>query len=446
MGFLPSIQNGKYNLAVVGLSNLRYVKKISFLIILLLVVLAVDVSAKWFQQKTIYSNALQQEKTYFVGLPTSYNESDTTTKYPVIIFLHGASVTATEMVNSLEPFLDNFITNFFFDKLFKVIFVIPDGSCEPYRGSFYTNSSLYGNYEDYIVQDLMAEIGSKYKTYHAREKWSIMGHSMGGYGAMKIALKYPENYIGVASLSGPLHVTYFDKILPDILSEHGSNPPYDFNYSGSVTQLVYSMAGAFSPDTSATPPILFPINSSGAIETSVLDLWEAHNPINLIGQWKGNPAMAVFTYCGGKDEFKLAIPNQMFSDSLDRYHLRHTYTFDPSGDHVTSLFTSLPQGINFLYHVMDSAQIRINTRIDDWDAVGKYSVYPNPAIDKLTITGNSETIKKVTFYNLAGLPVMHVNDLKPRGSIDVRAFPKGVYIILIENKNGFLSSARMIKK
>lgn len=155
--------------------------------------------------------------------------------------------------------------------------------------------------------------------------------------------------------------------------------------------------------------------------------------------------MAIYTYCGGKDEFQLATPNQMFSDSLDQYHLRHTYTLDPNGDHVTSLFTRLPQGINFLYHVMDTAQIKINTGIDKWNEVGKYSVYPNPASDKLYITGNSETIRKVTFYNLAGLSVMHVGELKPDGSIDVSSFPKGVYIILIENKNGSISSARMIK-
>lgn len=420
-------------------------KKISFSIILLLVIIAMDASAKWFQQKTIYSQALQQEKTYYVGLPTGYNELDTITKYPVIIFLHGASVTATEMVSSLEPFLDNFITKLFFDKLFKVIFVIPDGSCEPYRGSFYTNSALYGNYEDYIVQDLMAEIGSQYKTYHAREKWSIMGHSMGGYGAMKIALKYPENYIGVASLSGPLHITYFDKILPDILLEHGSNPPYDFNYSGSVTQLVYSMAGAFSPDTSATPPILFPINSSGAIGTSVLDLWEAHNPINLIRTWKGQPTMAVYTYCGGKDEFKLATPNQMFSDSLDKYHFQHSYTSDPTGDHVTSLFTSLPQGINFLYHVMDTAQIQLVTEIDHIEQTNAWAVYPNPAKDRIYFTGNIRDIRSITFYNLTGQAIMQKTAMNPDGSIDISAFPKGIYLIRIKNRSCFSGSVRMIK-
>jgi S-formylglutathione hydrolase FrmB len=38
------------------------------------------------------------------------------------------------------------------------------------------------------------------------EKWSIMDQSMGGYGAMKIALKYPENLIGVSALSGPFNI------------------------------------------------------------------------------------------------------------------------------------------------------------------------------------------------------------------------------------------------
>lgn len=72
-------------------------KKTAILLTFLLGFISIQVSGKWFEQKTIYSKALQQEKTYYVGLPTGYNASDTSTKYPVIIFLHGASVTATEM-------------------------------------------------------------------------------------------------------------------------------------------------------------------------------------------------------------------------------------------------------------------------------------------------------------------------------------------------------------
>ncbi|MBK5245612.1 MAG: T9SS type A sorting domain-containing protein [Eubacteriaceae bacterium] len=421
-------------------------KKMSVLFILLLGLISIQVSGKWFQQKTLYSKALQQDKTYFVGLPVGYNQSDTTTKYPVIIFLHGASVTATEMVNSLEPFLDNFLTKLLFDKLFKVIFIIPDGSCEPYKGSFYTNSALYGKYEDYIVQDMIEEIGGKYNTSDHREKWSIMGHSMGGYGAMKIALKHPEKFIGVSALSGPLNITYFDDLLPIIRSEHGSTPPYDFTYSGNVTQLVYSMAGAFSPNPGAIPPVLFPVNSEGTFDPSVKELWEKHNPINFIKDWKGNPAMAIYTYCGELDEFKLAKPNKMFSDSLDKYNLPHTYYQDPKGDHVNSLFTSLPQGINFLYHVMDTAQIRNAILTGHVIAENTWSVYPNPATDQFFVSGAAGNFRHITVHNLTGQLVMQIDNPLPYKVINIGKLGSGVYLVSLQSALGNATTIRLIKK
>jgi S-formylglutathione hydrolase FrmB len=422
-------------------------KRTFTLLTLLLGLISLQVSGKWFQQKTIYSKALQQEKTYFISLPKGYNESDPNTKYPVIIFLHGASTTATEMANTIEPFLDNFLTKSLFNNLFKVIFVIPDGSCEPYKGSFYTNSSLYGNYEDYIIRDMMEEIGSKYNTFNSREKWSIMGHSMGGFGAMKIALKYPQDFIGVSSLSGPLNITSLDDLLPTVLSEHGSAPPYDFTYDGSVTKLVYSMAGAFSPNPGATPPILFPLNSAGTFVPSVKEMWEKHNPINLIRQWKGNPAMAIHTYCGELDEFKLAKPNKMFSDTLDKYNLPHTYKQDPGGDHVYSLFTrlSLPQGIDFLYHVMDTAQIRTGTLVKNITETEVYSVYPNPAKDRFYVSGSSDDLKQIDIRNILGQKVMEVEDPLPNNCIDVSKLGKGIYFVSLQHNSGKTSTVRLIK-
>jgi len=420
-------------------------KKIYLFLTVLLGLISVQVSGQYFQQKTLSSKALQQDKTYYVGLPTGYNETDTITKYPVMIFLHGASVTATDMVNSLEPFLSNFFTKLIFDKLFKVIFIIPDGSCAPYKGSFYTNSSLYGNYEDYIVKDLVAEIASKYHTSAHREKWSIIGHSMGGYGAMKIALKYPEKFVGVSSLSGPLNITYFQAILPILLAEHGTTPPYDITYSGSVSQLVYSMAGAFSPNPGATPPVLLPVKSTGAIDQSVLSIWENYNPINMIKGWKGNPAMAVFTYCGDLDEFKLAAPNQMFSDTLSKYNLPHTYIEDPNGDHVSSLFTSLPQGINFLYHVMDTAQVRITTVINPALSTNSLSVYPNPANERFFVSGAVDKPMHIVIHNLSGQNVMQVENPILSQGIDIGKLVKGVYFVSLRGTNGTTSTLKLIK-
>ena len=421
-------------------------KKMCILLIFLLGLISFQVSGKWFQQKTVYSKALQQDKTYYIGLPKGYNEADTVTKYPVIIFLHGASITATDMVNSMEPFLDNFLTKFMFNNLFKVIFVIPDGSCEPYKGSFYTNSALYGNYEDYIIHDMVEEVASKYHSYKAREKWSIIGHSMGAYGAMKIGLKYPQKFIGVSSLSGPLNTTYFDEMLPVIESEHGATAPYDFTYEGSLTKLIYSMAGAFSPKPGAVPPVQFPVACDGTLDLQIIGSWECNNPINLIRQWKGKPAMAIHTYCGELDEFKLMTPNQMFCDTLNKYQLPHTYNQDPNGDHVNSLFTSLPQGINFLYNVMDTAQIRVQTGIEDGVAIHAMSVYPNPASEQFYLSGSVNSIQHLIVYNLSGQKVMQVENPVEGKSIDISALDKGMYFISLQSGNEKASTLRLVKR
>lgn len=421
-------------------------RKIVFLVILLLGIFSSQVSAKWFQKKTIFSKAIQQEKTYFVGLPDGYNESDLNKKYPVVIFLHGASVNAEDIVNTLEPNLDNFLGRFLMPNLFKVILVIPDGSCEPYKGSFYTNSQLYGNYEDYIVQDITAEVENNYNTYKASNKWSIMGHSMGGFGAMKIALKYPEKFIGVSSLSGPLNVTYFDDLLPVIRSEHGSVAPYNFDYSGNVTKLVYSMAGAFSPNLSAVPPIDFPINADGNMNQSVLASWEPHNPINLIRPWKGNPAMAIHMYCGEKDEFMLAKPNRMFADTLKKYNLPHTYIQDPNGDHVNSILTSFPQGINFLYQVMDTAKVRLVTGIDQFNFTGMPFIYPNPAGDQFRISGMQSDLSQIIIFNSSGQKVLQINRPPANSAIDIHNLIPGLYFVSLESSGKSSSGLKLIKK
>lgn len=421
-------------------------RKSIILLLLVLGLFTLPVSAKWFQKKTIFSKALQQEKTYFVGLPDGYNELDLSKKYPVIIFLHGASAIAEDIVNILEPNLDNFFCRLLVPNLFKVILVIPDGSCEPFKGSFYTNSALYGNYEDYIVQDMTEEVTAGYHTYKNREKWSIMGHSMGGFGAMKNALKYPEKFIGVSSLSGPLNITYFDELLPIINAEHGSAIPYDYSYSGNVTKLVYSMAGAFTPNLEADPPVDFPIDSSGKMNPEVLDRWEEFNPINFIRKWNGNPVVAIHTYCGEKDEFKLAATNQMFADTLKKYNIKYTYVRDPEGDHVNSLLTSFPLGINFLYQVMDTAQIRVVTKSERFQLANTPLLYPNPATDRFRISGINQDLNQISIYNSSGRKVMQINRPVLNSAIDIHGLIPGLYYVSLDGSGERSSSFKLIKK
>ena len=333
-----------------------------------------------------------------------------------------------------------------YKNLFKVIFVVPDGSVEPYLGSFYTNSELYGNFEDYISIDLYNEIKNNYNTWDNRKKWSIMGHSMGGYGAMKNALKNPDNYIGVASLSGPIHTTYYNDILPRLLSENGDSIPYNFTYSRSLTKLVFSMAGAFSPNLNNDPPVDFPIKSDGTIDQNVVDRWEINNPINMIREWNNNPKMAVFLYCGELDGYKLLSQNQLFADTLSKYSIPHTFKIDPTGDHTQSLAVSLPLAINFLYNVMDTSKIETDPSANSTFELDNRFIFPNPVKDKLYLSDFiPDKIQQVLIYSIDGKVVIRKVKTDNDNEIDVSGLPDGIYILKAVYLNGKKRLSKFIK-
>ncbi len=70
--------------------------------------------------------------------------------------------------------------------------------------SFYTNCRHGHFYEDYIVKELPILIKNMFHASSKREDTFIAGLSMGGYGALKLSLKYPEIYKGVVSMSAAL--------------------------------------------------------------------------------------------------------------------------------------------------------------------------------------------------------------------------------------------------
>jgi len=84
-----------------------------------------------------------------------------------------------------------------------VILVMPDGG-----NSFYVNhhEDPQGKWDDYITQELIAHVDSKYRTVPERSSRAISGLSMGGYGALMLGFRHPELYAAVASHSGAVSV------------------------------------------------------------------------------------------------------------------------------------------------------------------------------------------------------------------------------------------------
>lgn len=117
-------------------------------------------------------------------------------RLPVLYLLHGANGSPDELMSRSEvsrlAVADNLIV------------VMPDGEL-----SYYTNAAHKRNarWEDAVAVDLPRDVDSRLPVLRDRAHTGIAGISMGGYGAVKLALKHPDRYAFAASLSGALDIT-----------------------------------------------------------------------------------------------------------------------------------------------------------------------------------------------------------------------------------------------
>lgn len=142
------------------------------------------------------TRTLRGDETVMVYLPPSYGTSNRS--YPALYFLHDVfgSASILERQGAIA-LLDSQMRR---GEISEFVLVAPDGD-----GSWFSNSHDGRRlYEDLVAVDLPRQIEQRYRVDPRAALRGITGISMGGYGAVKIALKHPELYGSVSSLSGAL--------------------------------------------------------------------------------------------------------------------------------------------------------------------------------------------------------------------------------------------------
>jgi S-formylglutathione hydrolase FrmB len=399
------------------------------------------------QTVSFFSTSLQTNRWMQIYFPEDYNPSDTV-RYPVIYFLHGAGHNDTDYTY-LFPILDTLIAN---HSIRPVIVVKPDGSKGPWDGSFYTNSALYGLFEDYIVYDVVSYIDSSYKTLRNRDKRCIMGHSMGGYGSMKLAIKHPGIYRGAAAHSGPLDLNVWRNMCPPVKSENGSIPPFVYNpNAGATTRYVYTCAGAFSPNLSNSPyPVDFPMDSLGRLVDTVFSKWLVHNPARIAAALPPGSNLALYFDCGTQDELGCYTFNTGFRDSLHLLGLPYTW-LSFVGTHWDHLLTRLPISLRFLDSVMNISTTTVRDGITMLPkTIFLRQNYPNPFNPTTVISYQLQVSSYVTLkiFDLLGREVATLlNEKKEAGVHEVMfngsKLASGVYFYRMQAGN-FIQSKKLV--
>ena len=200
---------------------------------------------------------LPTERRVSVYLPPGY-ESSPDRAYPTLYLLHGimgsdldwtrAWTTSPAEFATIQQLMDRGIQDELFEEM---IVVVPASETTCY----YTNSPLKGNWEDFIRGDLVDFIDREYRSLERASSRGIAGHSMGGHGAIKLGMKYPETFGVVYALNpsllgwgGDLSInnSVFTGLANlDSLADLGSAHFY--------IQTLAGVGGCFSPNPSAEP-------------------------------------------------------------------------------------------------------------------------------------------------------------------------------------------------
>jgi S-formylglutathione hydrolase FrmB len=299
-----------------------------------------DVTTSYF-----YSDALEYDMYYQIVLPPSY-ESNPDSTYPSIYFLHGFGLDYSWYGALVSVFEDMMASG----EIRESILIKPDGFVIPYLGSMYTNSDYNGQFEEYIVQDLISHIDGSYNTIDHSSYRAIMGHSMGGFGAVKLSVKFPELFQVAASHSGPIAIeNVIPDLLPVLLDETGILGYQPWN--GTVSLFMYSASAAFSPDVDDWPYYVdLPVDYYGNVIDEVWNLWLGHDPLTLAQENLANiQSIRFYMDCGDQDDYLFYNHSSSFSEFLDEENINHVYEIYP-GDHTTEVLNGdrFPYSLAFI--------------------------------------------------------------------------------------------------
>ena len=287
---------------------------------------------------TITSAALRDNKlgdpdtrNMTVYLPPSYAISDKV--YPVIYLLHGFGQNERSLVGEIGVLMDS-LTNAGLIK--EMIVVMPDAG-NKYGGSFYLNSELTGNYEDYIAHDLVDYIDSKYRTICDRNGRAIAGASMGGYGSIALAMKHPETFSAIASMSPPLGFDIIsEEMIPEVIRENPNGMVGPGPDSGQYTRYLYALSAALSPNLN-NPPFFVDLpfeHPSSEIIEPIRQRWLEADPLTMLSTYKSSlmELNGIYIDVGDNDLLGFKAAADAFHQELMNMNIEHEYNvYD--GDH-----------------------------------------------------------------------------------------------------------------
>ncbi|GAA0562002.1 alpha/beta hydrolase [Rhizomicrobium electricum] len=272
------------------------------------------------------------DRDVIVYLPPNYNK-DKARRYPVLYALHGYSISNEKWTTEIHT--PQTIEGAFATGSREMIVVLANAQTL-HNGSMYSNSPTTGNWEDFISRDLVAYIDGHYRTIANRLSRGIAGHSMGGYGTTRIAMRHPDVFSVFYAMSpccmsarGAPPAEMAKKM--EAAKAAGSSADLDF-----FTRATFASAAAWSPNPKAPPLYIDLPTKDGVPQPDIMAKWAANAPLAMVDQYIANLRQYKAIALDVGDQDGLKTDTAELHRILDSYGIVNSFELY-SGDHVSAV-------------------------------------------------------------------------------------------------------------
>jgi S-formylglutathione hydrolase len=276
-----------------------------------------------------------------VYLPPGY-QTQNNRRYPVVYLLHGYTNSDIGWFgpDSRCSFANGNTMTAAADRAFtsggtrEFILVMPN-AYTMYQGSMFSNSITTGDWEAFIARDLVAYMDGHYRTIPDRGSRGLAGHSMGGYGTVRIAAKYPQVFSAIYILSACCLTANLNPNPQGSTKAEALKSPEEAKGAERRLATLLAEAAAWSPNPQ-NPPFYFDLPArDGKIQPTVVAKWVANAPLAMIDQYANSLKMLrIGMDVGDKDG--LAASNRELNRVINSYGIQTAFEIY-DGDHTNHI-------------------------------------------------------------------------------------------------------------
>lgn len=303
-----------------------------------------------------------------VYLPEGYDDSEA--RYPLFVDLVGFTGSGLKhlawqaFTESVPQRLDRLVAA---KRMGPVIAAFPD-CFTSLGGNQYINSAAMGNWEDFLLDEMIPRIEAGYRVHRGAAHRVVFGKSSGGYGAIVQAMRHGSCWAAAACHSGDMDFDIvYRRDLPlalDELAKYEGSVPKFIQHLQSADKIaskemhvlmILAMAATYDPDPAAPMGVRLPLDlHTGQLDEQRWARWLAHDPLTLVERPECRASLhalkALYIDCGSRDQYFIHYGTRALVQRLEQAEIPHRHEeFD---DNHSNIDYRMDHSLPYLYEAV----------------------------------------------------------------------------------------------